>query len=296
MKMKYVKFLFLLFVSAFVLISCDDTPDTVTAQPTAIPQTTPAITPTTEPTLTGGTPTPTPMITHDPRFDSPDAHGPFTFGERVYKVYISDTVVFFDSITKEAVFELSGLKITDKERFFISASFMDLNFDMVGDFSYVDAEGKRQCYLAAEDASGNISYHYNESISSLYSLTRCYETGELFARESAESDEFYSYKFSEDGVLEKDHLVADVFKWDVKSISEALAGPGVEVYNGEDTLIRTVKCKTYSIGGYITLAEDAYGNYYIKDMPFQGFCRLALNPSGNWSKSEKVEPDNLIVA
>jgi hypothetical protein len=142
------------------------------------------------------TPTTTPDNTGDPRYDSADAIGPLSFGENSYKIYLGDSLVIFN--TDKTVFcDLGAVTILDRNLFILSASFMDINFDEVPDFSYFEPDGRRICYLGNAQNGG---FFYNDTLSSLYNLTRCYETYELFATESQDAEIYYSYKF-ENGEL-----------------------------------------------------------------------------------------------
>jgi hypothetical protein len=235
------------------------------------------------------TPTPTPDNTGDPRYDSADAIGPLSFGENSYKIYLGDSLVIFN--TDKTVFcDLGAVTILDRNLFILSASFMDINFDEVPDFSYFEPDGRRICYLGDAQNGG---FFYNDTLSSLYNLTRCYETYELFATESQDAEIYYSYKFENGELIRGDALTDRFFVWDITTISEALAGSGASVTEADDAEIRGINCKTYTVGGYLTIALDSYGNFYIKDMPHKGFCRISLNPNGRWSKSEKVTPDTI---
>ena len=74
----------------------------------------------------------------------------------------------------------------------------------------------------------------------------------------------------------------------IDKISYAIAGPGASIMRKGSVELRGVSCVEYIIAGYLTVASDEYGYYYIKDLPQDGFYRLSLNPSGSWSKSEKI--------
>lgn len=252
---------------------------------------TPEVTPTLSPTPSDTKVTPD--IPGDPRYDSSDAFGPFTFGEEEYKIYFGKEGVVFFTTDKQEYCTFEGMLPKNRELFMLSASFIDLDFDGKGDFSYLEEDGRRICFLWTDkDQDGG--FRYCEQLSELYGLTRCYETGELYGRLTQESNEYYSFTFSrQTGELQRSQDTVSAFSWDITSLAEALVGEGATVEEGEGVIIRRSECKSYTVGGHITVAVDENGAFYIKDMPHKGFCRVSLNPNGRWSKSEKVMPDSL---
>lgn len=299
-KSKILIFILLITLLSVCFCSCEEpetqTPPTPTATPiptapltsteatntdTETPEPDTALSESPEPT-----PTPTPEKTWDPRYDSENTIGPYTFGENTYKIYIGETLTVFNS-DKTVYLEIEGINIVDKELFALTVSLIDINFDEIPDFSYFENDGRRICYLSNDDGS---KYTFSHELSNLYKLSRCYETQELYALVSPNSNEYNSYKFV-DGEFVLIEELADNFTWDMQAIAYALAGENASFAETESAEIRGVMCKTYIVGGYITVATDSYGNYYIKDMPHRGFCRLSLNPNGRWSKSEKVTAD-----
>ncbi|MBE6544104.1 MAG: hypothetical protein E7675_06855 [Ruminococcaceae bacterium] len=270
------------------------TPNTTEGIKTDLPKseeptdTEPTAAPTTQKPTLSPEPTKTPDITWDPRFDSPDTVGPFTFGESVYKIYLGEDSTVIFNLDKTVYASLGAIAVNDRELFALTASFIDLNFDEIPDFSYFESGGRRICYLA--NAEG--VYTYQSALSNLYKLSRCYETAELYATITESSDEYYSYTFV-DGKLVQGEAISDKFLWDIRTVADALAGEDAPIEEGETVYIRGIPCRSYTVGGYISVATDSYGNFYIKDMPHRGFCRLSLNPNGRWSKSEKVTEDAL---
>ena len=238
------------------------------------------------------TPTPTPEDTADPAYKA--AFGPFVFGQESYKIGIEEERIVVYKTDAKVFYTFEGEKISDEEKalFLLSVSFMDLNFDVIPDFSYKKTDGTRVCYLGSKNADGSMSFKHNAELSAIRDLSRCYETRELYGRPQKESDIYYTIKISEEGIITETTPLENGVEWDISSITAAIAGNGVSATESTDTQIRSVTCKTYTLGGFITIALDDYGNYYIKDMPHQGFCRLVLNPNGRWSKSEKVTQDS----
>ena len=246
-----------------------------------------------EPSLSAKpTEVPTPGSTPDPLYD--EAYGPFTFGEATYKINIGEDSVIFFNTDKTVFYEFEDMKIPEGEKdlFLLTVSFMDLNFDVVPDFSYEKPDCTRVCYLWVKGDTA--AFEYNAPLSIIYDLTRCYETRELYGKTEKDSEDYYTFKISEDGVITGSEELMHVYLWNIQSVSDAITGGTVEPVAVEDVVIRSVKCKAYTIGGFITVAHDEWGNFFIKDMPHRGFCRLVLNPSGRWSKSEKVMADSVL--
>ncbi len=177
----------------------------------------------------------------------------------------------------------------------LTASIMDLNFDGIPDFSFIkDDMGTRDCWLATGsfDEKGNInitSYTYHKTLSSIKSLSRCFESRALYGLDYNGSSVIVEYKYQSDyQTLVKSEELTETFIWNTEKIAAALAGTNASIVDGENVTIRRSECTAVTVGGYLTIARDSYGRYYIKDMPMDGFYRLSLNPNGNWSKSEKV--------
>lgn len=309
MKNIIVLLTFILVSFSLLLTGCDSslTEDTKTKVPespetTLITDMTPSVEPTpsvsetpdpsTTPTLT---PDLTPSVSEtpsDPRYE--EAYGPIVYGEMEYKVYIKNgNVVFF--MEDESIFlELNGVTIEDDKLFLISSSFIDANFDGVADLSYLNTDGRRTFYLGTQTEKG-ITFSYHEELSALYGISKCEDTRELYARLAKDSKEYYSFTFSKPSgeLVRSQEPISNAFEWNIQSLSQAIAGLDATLEEGGSIILRENECKSYLIGGHITVAMDSYGNYYIKDMPHKGFYRISLNPNGRWNKSEQVSEDTL---
>lgn len=271
--------------------------ENVTAEPTENTAETPTLTETEAKT----TVPPLPFTPDD------KTYGPFVFGEYQYLIRI-------ESISPGSNIKLikpDGTVVLDDvhggmesiEKTLLTASIMDLNFDNIPDFSYsMSSDNKRYVWLAdgSFDKNGDIvisSYTYCKELSIIPQITRCFELQTLYGIEwlGGEKTCAYRYKEGEKNIIVKGEEVAEVFEWNIDKIAYALAGPGAVAFTGDSVVLRGKECGTYIVGGYLTVAYDEYGNYYIKDLPQDGFYRLSLNPTGNWSKSEKISMGMEIV-
>lgn len=239
-----------------------------------------------DPTFNPGTEFP-PIVNHDVNY----CYGPYYFGDELYYVYADGySMAVFDPLTEIDLISVDAVIPENREMFFTSASLIDLNFDGYSDFSYLISEdGKRECFLSVLGEDGKtVTYERNETFSSLYNLSRCYETRSIYGKVNSE-DDFYCVWQESDGQFTKlEETVPDIFEWNAEKIATALFGEGTSVKKSDDVTVRGCTCKSVSVFGTLTIAYDKYGQYYIKDMPTSGFCRLSLNPDGRWSKSEKV--------
>lgn len=299
--MKKILLLYLL-CTFFLLTSCNISqpdPSQTNIKPTETlvietqsPTTTDVLTD--EPTLT-----PTPTQTKPAYKPGPNTYGPFVFSSKEYYIYIESItpgteIALLDVADGKKVFSGKHSGMFNIELTLLSASIIDLNFDNIPDFSFVkDSTGKRDCWLANGTIdNGKItinSYSYHEVLSSIPDLSRCFETTTIYGFDYNGSSSIFGYKYLSDfKTLEKSEDVSETFTWSIEKIAAALAGNGADIVEGEDVYIRNSKCTTVSVGGYLTIARDIYGRYYLKDMPMDGFYRISLNPNGSWSKSEKV--------
>lgn len=240
-------------------------------------------------------PEPTPSVSETPedlRYD--EAYGPIVYGEKEYKVYIKNGDVVFFMEDKSILCEINGVTIEDDKLFLISSSFIDANFDGVADLSYLNTDGRRTFYLGTQTEKG-ITFSYHEELSALYGISKCEDTRELYARIAKDSKEYYSFTFSKPSgeLVRSQEPISNAFEWNIQSLSQAIAGLDATLEEGGSIILRENECKSYLIGGHITVAMDSYGNYYIKDMPHKGFYRISLNPNGRWNKSEQVSEDTL---
>lgn len=313
--MKKIQILFYLICTIFLLVSCSSShPKTETAStdiPTAVNTLQPSSTPTPDlspspvDTEATPTPTPTPTLTATPSLTSTfkpgaNTYGPYVFGSNQYYIYIESTlsgseIALLDVNDGSKVFSGQHMGMLNIELTLLTASIIDLNFDNIPDFSFIkDNMGTRDCWLASGtiDAEGNInvtSYTYNKILSSIPALSRCFESSTLYGFDYNGSSSMVGYKYQSDNkTIVKSEELTETFIWNIEKIAAALAGSDTSIEESENVIIRRCECTTVTVGGYLTIARDSYGRYYIKDMPMDGFYRLSLNPNGNWSKSEKV--------
>ncbi len=252
--------------------------------PTVIPDTSSQYTIT--PTFNPGTEFP-PISNHDIDY----CFGPFYFGDELYYIYADgETVAIFDPFTEIDLLSVKAEIPQNREMFFLSASLIDLNFDGYPDFSYLrNEDGQRECFLSVTDKDGQIvTYERDSTFSTVYHISRCYETKSVYCKLYLEDEYFWVWQKVDDHFTILEETVPDIFEWNAEKIASALFGEGTNVQESDDVTIRGCSCKSVQIFGTLTIAYDEYGEYYIKDMPTSGFCRLSLNPDGRWSKSEKV--------
>ena len=253
---------------------------------------------------------PTPSTTTDNTsgfIPDKNTYGPYIFGVYEYYLYISSTnaggtIALIDPKTGNRVLSDTHHGMLNLELTIVSASIMDLNFDGIPDFSYIKNKShQRECWLADGymDKNGDIhinSYTYNPALSSIYAFSRCYENMTIYGLDIDGSSSMIGYNFKSDyKSLVKSEQISNPFTWNIEKIAAALAGSNAKIFEVEDVDIRGISCSTVSINGYLTVASDNYGTFYIKDMPTDGFYRLSLNPNGSWSKSEKVSLGTNIV-
>lgn len=303
------KLLLLWFIIGVILfVSCqaktNETPNDTSIQHTKTPSLQTTAPKTLESTIQTEEPTQTPtaQITSTPTGFIPDenTYGPYIFGSYKFYFYIESLglgskIALIDSESGKTVFSDYNKGMYNLELTLLTASIIDLNFDGIPDFSYVkDKNDTRHCWLAngSIDENGDISitsYTYHPTLSAIPHLTRCFESNSIYGLDFSGTSAVFEYKYNTtSSVLSKNTELTNIFSWNIDKIASALVGPGASVTVSDDVTIRGSLCKTYTVGGYITIANDKYGHYFIKDMPGDGFYRLSLNPNGNWSKSEKV--------
>jgi hypothetical protein len=297
-------------LASLLLVCCNNVPQTtelptpitevITPIPTAPPKsqtpeaTTPSVTP-----VPSVTPTETNGFVPDK-----NTYGPYVFGQYEYYLYIEATapgseIALIDAKTGNKTFSAKHKGILNMPMAKLTASIMDLNFDNIPDFSFIKNEkGQRECWIASGtiDQNGDIqikSYSYHSTLSSIPYLTRCFETQTLYGFDYSGTSAMIGYKYQTNTTnLYKSEELSQIFEWNINKVAEALAGKGASILQTDDIIIRDTRCNTYSVAEYLTIAKDEYGNFYLKDMPVDGFYRISLNPNGSWSKSEKVTSGN----